>query len=300
MGYLEDRAGLDGRVAVLFGGGGGLGRACAIDLGGAGVKLAINDRNEVLLEETASDLRCTGAEVMTGAFDGREPELQASFLDDVDDAFGGVDILVNVIGGTFPQPFVDSTPRGWDAIIRTNFTWLLSAIQLAVPRMVARGGGSIIQLTSIEGHRAAPGHAVYSAMKSAVTNLSRTLAVELGPQGVRINTIAPDFVPTEGLADMETTLLLDADDPRASLADRISIPMGRRGDYGDVGGCALFLASDLSRFVTGTTLHPDGGAWASSGWYNWPDAGWSPGAPGSVVASYVHGGAGDDGTSVTP
>lgn len=228
MGYLEERAGLEGKVAVIFGGGGGLGHACAVDLGGAGVKLALNDRNEDLLEETAGWLRRDGVGVTTSAFDGRDPDAQQRFFEEVDEVFGGLDILINVIGGTFPQAFVDSTPRGWDTLIRTNFTWLLSSIQFAVPRMKARGGGSVIQLTSIEGHRAAPGHAVYSAMKSAVTNLSRTLAVELGPDRIRINTIAPDFVPTEGLAAMETTLVMDGDDPRGARGPHLD-PDGTAG-----------------------------------------------------------------------
>jgi NAD(P)-dependent dehydrogenase (short-subunit alcohol dehydrogenase family) len=289
VGYIDERAGLRGRVAVIFGGGGGLGRACALDLGGAGVRLALNDRNPDLLAGTADELRQQGTEVMTSVFDARDPDHQATFFDQVDATFGGVDILINVVGGTFPQPFADSNPRGWDALIRTNFTWLLHAVHLAIPRLRARGGGSIIQLTSIEAHRAAPGHAVYSAMKAAVENLSRTLAVELAPDGIRVNTIAPDFVPTEGLAAMDRTVggPGGAEAEWADVADRIAIPMGRRGRYDDVGGCALFLASDLSGFVTGTTLHPDGGTWASSGWFHWPEDGWSNRPPGRVVDHLV-------------
>jgi NAD(P)-dependent dehydrogenase (short-subunit alcohol dehydrogenase family) len=148
--------------------------------------------------------------------------------------------------------------------------------------MRARGGGSIIQLTSIEAHRAAPGHAVYSAMKAAVAELGRTLAVEVAPDGIRFNAIAPAFVPTEGLQAMGFATGSPEDDPREVLADAVAIPMGRRGRYDDVGGCALFLASDLSRYVTGTTLHPDGGAWASAGWFHWPDR-WSNRLPDTVL-----------------
>jgi NAD(P)-dependent dehydrogenase (short-subunit alcohol dehydrogenase family) len=285
MGYLEDRVGLEGRTAAIIGGGGGLGRACALDLGRAGMRLALADRNEALLTETADELRADGVTVTTSTFDARDPDAQAAFLDGVDADHGGLDVLVNVVGGTFPQPFVESNPRGWDALMRTNFTWLLSAIQLAVPRLAARGGGSIITLTSIEGHRAAPQHAVYAAMKAAVTSLTRSLATELGPQQIRVNTIAPDFVPTEGLAALTADLGHD-DEERAAVADAISIPLGRRGDYGDIGGCALFLASDLSRFVTGTTLHPDGGTWAAGGWFHWPDAGWRNTPPPAVVDHY--------------
>jgi NAD(P)-dependent dehydrogenase (short-subunit alcohol dehydrogenase family) len=108
-------------------------------------------------------------------------------------------------------------------------------------------------------------------MKAAVTNFSRTLAVELAPHGIRVNTIAPDQTPTEGMP-------FDGD-PRTY---QTGIPMGRKGAYEDTGNCALFFASELSNYVTGTTLHPDGGAWASSGWFNWPGLGFFNNPPESV------------------
>ena len=263
MGHLEDRAGLRDRVALIVGGGGGLGRACALDLGRAGMRLALCDRNAELLAETAATLTAEGVDVVTATLDARDPDALAAFFDVAGDR---LDVLVNVVGGTFNQRFEESSPKGWDALIRTNFTWLLHSIHLAIPRMRAAGGGSIINFTSIEAHRAAPGYAVYAGMKAAVTNTGRTLAVELAPDGIRVNTIAPDITPTEGMQTM-----LDA---RTAGDDAISIPMGRMGTYEDIGGCALFLASDLSRYVTGQTLHPDGGAHASSGWFNWPGVGW--------------------------
>ena len=136
---------------------------------------------------------------MTSVFDAREPERIEAFFEAVDAAYGGkLDILVNVVGGTFKQPFADSSPKGWAALIRANFTWLLHSTHLAIPRMRVTGrGGSIISFTSIEGHRAAPGFAVYAAMKAAVVNFTRTIAVELAPEGIRVNTIAPDMTPTE-------------------------------------------------------------------------------------------------------
>jgi NAD(P)-dependent dehydrogenase (short-subunit alcohol dehydrogenase family) len=223
--------------------------------------------------------------------DARNPEVLADLFTRSDESFGRLDILVNVVGGTFRQPFADSNPRGWDALIRTNFTWLLHSTHMAIARMRAGGrGGSIINLTSIEGHRAAPNFAVYSGMKAAVTNFGRSLAVELATDGIRVNTIAPDMVPTEGTREI-TRDRGEADpwgdDPVGLLRARIAIPMGQRGRYEDVGNCALFLASDLSSYVTGTTLHPDGGALASSGWFNWPDVGYLNVPPASVVAPLV-------------
>jgi NAD(P)-dependent dehydrogenase (short-subunit alcohol dehydrogenase family) len=210
--------------------------------------------------------------------DARDPEALAAFFAQVDGHYGGqLDVLVNVVGGTFHQSFEESSPRGWDALIRTNFTWLLHSTQLAIPRM-GTDGGSIINITSIEGHRAAPGYAVYAAMKAGVTSLTRTLAVELAPKNIRINTIAPDYIPSPGLQSM----LVGTQESR-DLQHQIGTPMGREGNFEDAGGCALFLASNLSSFVTGTTLHPDGGAIASSGWFNWPDAGFLNHPPESVL-----------------
>jgi len=187
-----------------------------------------------------------------------------------------------VVGGTFRQPFAESSPRGWDAIIRTNFTWLLHSTKLAIDRMRAGDrGGSIISITSIEAHRAAPNYAVYSGMKAAVTNFSRTLALELAPDGIRVNTIAPDMVPTEGIMTMTGSTL--AAGYGGTVSTDIAIPMRRVGRYEDVGNAALFLASELSNYITGETLHPDGGAHASAGWFNWPRTGWGNTPPPWVV-----------------
>jgi 3-oxoacyl-[acyl-carrier protein] reductase len=267
--YLDERADIAGRVAVVVGGGGGLGRACAVDLGGAGMRLALCDRDGAALAETAAAITEAGGEVLTGELDARDPEALSSFFNDVDTGFGSQwQTLVNVVGGTYIQSFAESKPRGWDAVIRTNFTWLLHSIQMGATRMRS-DGGSIINITSIEGHRAAPGYAVYAAMKAAVTSLTRTLAIEFAPEGIRINTIAPDYIPTPGMSGMTGALREEL----VELQHRIGTPMGRAGVYEDAGGCALFLASNLSSFVTGTTLHPDGGAIASSGWFNWPEEG---------------------------
>lgn len=279
MSFLDERADLDGRVAMVVGGGAGLGQACATDLGGAGMRLALCDKDPGALKSTASAIADAGAEVMTGELDAREPEALAAFFAQVDERYDGqLDVLVNVVGGTFRQSFEESSPRGWDALIRTNFTWLLHSIQMAIPRMSA-GGGSIINITSIEGHRAAPGYAVYAAMKAGVTSLTRTLAVELAPRNIRINTIAPDYIPTPGLASS----VQEGTDEARELHRAIATPMAREGTFEDAGGCALFLASHLSSFVTGTTLHPDGGAIASSGWFNWPDAGYLNHPPKGVL-----------------
>jgi NAD(P)-dependent dehydrogenase (short-subunit alcohol dehydrogenase family) len=265
MGYLEDRAGLEGKVALVAGGGGGLGRAVALDYAKAGIRLVLLDRNEELLDRTVTDVTAVGEAPFAANVDVRDADAFTQAFEAGLTHFGKLDVLVNVVGGTFKADFVnDTNVRGWDAVVRMNFGWLLHSTQLAAKQMRQQGhGGSIISITSIEGHRAAPGYAVYAGMKGAVTNFSRTLALELAPDRIRVNTIAPDQIPTEGMP-MEY-------DERVITA---GIPMGRQGTYEDLGGCALFLASDLSDYITGTSLHPDGGAWASAGWWNWPEQGY--------------------------
>lgn len=277
MGLLDDRAGLAGRVAMVAGGGGGLGRAAALDLAGAGASLALCDVDGDALEDTAAVARDLGADVLTATLDVRRDDALEAFFAEADARFGRLDVLVNVVGGTFRSPFTELSAKGRDALVRTNFTWLVEATQRAALRMRQGGsGGSIVMLTSIEAHRAAPGYAVYASMKAAVTHLARTLAVELGPDRIRVNCIAPDFVPTAGLSQVAGTAgsgsalaAVATDDP----GDELTIPLGRKGTAEDVGNCVLFLASDLSSYVTGTTLHPDGGALAASGWMLWPDEG---------------------------
>jgi 3-oxoacyl-[acyl-carrier protein] reductase len=287
--FLDERAGLAGKVAVVAGGGGGLGRACALDLARAGVALALADVDAEALRRTAADARALGVEVLEAVVDVRDADALAGLFETCGEGVGRLDLFVNVVGGTFRAPFTDVGAKGRDALIRTNFTWVLDATQRAARAMAAGDrGGSIITITSIEAHRAAPGYAVYAAMKAAVTHLTRTLAVELGATGVRVNCVAPDFIPTAGLAGVAGRA--GSAGQRAAAAgdgtdagDWLTIPLRRKGEGTDVGNCVLFLASELSSYITGTTLHPDGGALAGSGWMDWPDEGFTARPPAWVL-----------------
>jgi 3-oxoacyl-[acyl-carrier protein] reductase len=266
--WFEQRGGLSGTVAVVTGGAGGLGGAISRDLAANGVRVAVIDIDADAADVLAKELG-DGALVHHG--DVRDPDQLAALFAAVDERWGRLDTLVNVPGGGFRALFTETRPKGWDALLRINLMHVLHACSLAVPRIQAGGrGGSIINLTTIEAHRGAPGFAVYSAAKAAVEQFGRTLAVELAPDNIRVNNVAPDYTPTPNMQR-----IMGPDQPAETpQGARVCTPMARAGELTDVSGCVVFLASALSSYTTGTTLHPDGGTYASSGWFNWPEQGW--------------------------
>jgi NAD(P)-dependent dehydrogenase (short-subunit alcohol dehydrogenase family) len=282
--WWASRSGLAGTVAVITGGAGGIGTAIATDLAANGVRLAVIDASA----EAAGALEATldGHDAIIEVGDARSAEALTALFEAVDERWGRVDTLVNIVGGTFRAPFTETTPKGWDALLRFNLSPVLHTCWLAAPRMRAGGrGGSIINITTIEAHRAAPRFAVYSAAKAAVEQFGRTLAVELGPDGIRVNNIAPDYVPVPSHTAFTERSGLDLGDGGMGTpaGQRVAIPMGQLPAVTDISGCAVFLASGLSRFVTGTTLHPDGGTYAASGWFNWPGEGWANHVPARLL-----------------
>jgi 3-oxoacyl-[acyl-carrier protein] reductase len=240
---------LTDRVALVTGAAVGIGEAIALAFANFGAQLAICDRDVPNLDQTADSIEATGRRVVAAELDVREADQVEGFLDVVREQFGGVDILVNNAGGGFRAAFLDVNAKGQDSLIRENFVSVTHFIRGVVPLMTD-SGGSIVNLTSIEAHRAAPGYAVYSAMKAAVASLTKSLALELGDRMIRVNCIAPDVIPTPGIG---------VDLP-------MSTPLPRRGHVDDVAAAAVYLASDLGRFVTGTTIHVDGGNLAAGGW----------------------------------
>jgi NAD(P)-dependent dehydrogenase (short-subunit alcohol dehydrogenase family) len=247
---------LTDRVAVVTGAAVGIGEAIAVAFARFGADVAVCDRNGEELDSTAAAIRAAGRRVVTGRLDVREAEQVSEFVGLAGSTFGRLDVLVNNAGGGFAAPFLDVTAKGQDALVRENFTSVTHLVRACVPLMT--GGGSIVNVTSIEAHRAGPGFAVYSAMKAAVASLTKSLALELGDRGIRVNCIAPDVIPTPGTGPIE-----------------VRTPLPRQGHVDDVAGAAVFLASDLSRFVTGTTVHVDGGNHAAGGWRRTADGSWS-------------------------
>ena len=255
---------------MVTGGAGGLGYEVSRELANAGARLAVCDSDQQALDQLEADLQDEPAGPFLAKADVRKPDELTSFFDAVADRFGRIDILVTVPGGTFTAPFETTTPKGWDALISLNFTSLLDSIRRSVPLLRAAGGGSIVNITSSEAHRGAPGIAVYAALKSAVESLSRTLAVELSEDRIRVNCVAPDQIPTPN-AIRVGAFPPDLDAPRLVTSNAVTIPMGRMGRPSEVSGPVLFLASELASYVTGAVIPVDGGVLAAAGWLRWPE-----------------------------
>lgn len=247
---------LNDRVAVVTGAAVGIGAATATALARFGADVAICDRDEANLDKVADEVRGLGRRCFSALLDVRDAGAVEEFVAAVTAEFGRIDVLVNNAGGGFSSLFADVSAKGQDALMRENFGSVTNFIRAAIP--VMGPGGSIINITSIEAHRAAPMFAVYSAMKAAVANLTKSLALELGPRIIRVNCIAPDVIPTPGIGDPP-----------------VRTPLPRRGDPDDVAAAVIYLAGTLSEFVTGTTIHVDGGNLAAGGWRAQEAGGWS-------------------------
>jgi NAD(P)-dependent dehydrogenase (short-subunit alcohol dehydrogenase family) len=252
---------LTGRIAVVTGGGEGIGRGIAEGLAAFGASVAIWEQNAETCASAAESIGGLG--IVTDVRDSGQVDaaLQRTISE-----LGTPSILVNNAGGVFKASLLDTSENGWDALYRSNLRHVLLCTQRVARRLVDEGrAGSVINVTSIEGVRAAPGYAAYAAAKAGVINYTKTAALELAPHNIRVNALAPDLTVTEGLLRMSPNGL--------SANAGHMIPMGRAGHVDEMAGAAVFLASDMSSYVTGQTIHVDGGTQAASGWFHNPQTG---------------------------
>jgi 3-oxoacyl-[acyl-carrier protein] reductase len=251
---------LTDRVAIVTGAGQGIGKATALTLARFGARIAVCDRIADALASTETELTTIGTPVVARALDVRDGDAVTAFVDDATAELGPIDILVNNAGGTFFAPFVDVSTKGEHALVAENFTQVSGLIRAVLRSMP--DGGAIVNVTSIEAHQAAPGFAVYAAMKAALASLTRSLALELGPRRIRVNAVAPDAIPTAGDHDLQQSMA----NTGSVYEPAVVPPLGFMGSADDAAAAVLFLVSELARFVTGTTIHVDGGNWAAGGW----------------------------------
>lgn len=254
---------LTDRVAVVTGGGGGIGAATARLFARHGARVVIADIDVGLADATTAEIRESGGSAQAISTDVRDPDDVTRLTRTVLDRHGRVDVLVNNVGRWLRHPgnFVDTDPRHWDELYQINLHHVFALTHAFLPAMVDRHAGAIVNVSSIEGLRGYPEDPVYAAFKAAVIAFTRSLAVQVGNQGVRVNAIAPDV--TESLQVPYLQWLSPEEQTRWPQW----VPVGRMGLPEDQAGVILFLACDLSSFVTGHTIPTDGGTGAAGGWF---------------------------------
>jgi NAD(P)-dependent dehydrogenase (short-subunit alcohol dehydrogenase family) len=239
---------LDGRLALVTGASRGIGRGCALALADAGADIALMGRNRADLEAAAGEIEATGRRAHILACD----VTQLTSLHAALDRLPRIDILVNNAGANVPQAFFDVDEATFDRLFMLNLKATFFLTQEVARRMKQkRIAGSIINMSSQAGHIALPDRSVYCSTKHALEGFSKTIAVELAPYGIRVNTVAPTFIETPMTRQYLTGAFADFAQAR--------IPLGRFGQVEDVVGAVLYLAAPASGLVTGTCLKVDGG-----------------------------------------
>jgi NAD(P)-dependent dehydrogenase (short-subunit alcohol dehydrogenase family) len=265
-------------VAVVTGGAAGIGGGCSRRLAAAGATVVINDIDPRLLASTVGEIEAAGGTALGLPGDIRAEDTVTALTEAGRSvADGRIDVLVNNVGDYRPNGrFLKTGPDEWNALYAVNFEHVLRCTRAMAPAMVAAGSGSIVNVSTVEAFRGIPANAVYAAYNAAVNAFTRSLAVELGRHGVRVNAIAPDLADT---LQTPAASMLRGRDPDMV---RHWVPLGRFGAPDDYGDVVVFLASDMARFVTGHVIPVDGGTLAASGWFLRSDErGWTnlPDAP---------------------
>jgi NAD(P)-dependent dehydrogenase (short-subunit alcohol dehydrogenase family) len=266
---------LTDRVAIVTGGGGGIGQGTALGLAKFGADVAVLDVEPTRCEVTEAAIKQTGRDGLGIQCDVMNADQLRSSIAQVYERFGRVDILVNNAGGVRPGPFLTQPEVSIRRHIEINFTSMMVATQEAARLMIDGGrGGAIVNVSSIEGSRAAPMYAVYAACKAGMNDFTRTMAIELAEHGIRVNCIAPDHTISPGgrgnrTGPVDPASWADTSDDWARL-----VPLGREGLVEECASAVVWLCSKMAVYVTGVTVAVDGGTWASSGWLRSSAGGW--------------------------
>jgi 3-oxoacyl-[acyl-carrier protein] reductase len=245
---------LAGRVVLVTGSSRGIGAEVALKAAAEGARIAVHfNRSAEAAERTVGRAREAGAEAEAFAADLREGAQAEALIERVIDRFGRIDGLVNNAGRSLVGPFLEIDPADWDDVIRTDLTASFHTCRAALPSMLDHGAGSIVNICSRLGQMGIAETAAYSAAKAGLIGLTRALAREFGPKGVRVNAVAPGFTITDMTAD-----LADTEEGRRRLQD---MPLGRFGRADEVADAVIFLLSDASSLFLGQTLNPNAGGY---------------------------------------
>ena len=241
---------LTGKKALVTGGAKGLGLAITTALIKAGASVYITGRDETALQQAVASL---GHQCVYGVSDLSAIENLPAFADNLEKDFGAIDILVNNAGINLKKDFLELTDEDFDRIIKTNQYAVFSLTREIAKKMVPRGRGAIVMISSMASQYGIPKVVAYSASKSAVEGMTRAMAVELSPLGVRVNCIAPGFIATE----MSAKALNNDKERLQKVLSRT--PMAKLGQPSDIGNAVVYLCSDEAAYVTGVVLPVDGG-----------------------------------------
>ena len=248
----KDTSGLGGRVCVVTGAGGGIGRAISLALAREGARVAVLDLNIDGAARTVEQVEASGGQAAAFACDTSDASSVTRAAEQTADAFGLCDVLVNNVGSNTPQAFLDVDLATLDRLLDLNVRSMFLVAQQAARRMVANGVGAIVNMSSQMGHVGAANRTVYCTTKHAIEGLTKAMAVELAPRGVRVNSVAPTYIETP----LTRPFFADAGFREDTLR---RIPMGRIGRVEEVAAAVAFLASPQASLITGTSLLVDGG-----------------------------------------
>jgi NAD(P)-dependent dehydrogenase (short-subunit alcohol dehydrogenase family) len=254
-GWLPDHGLLRGQVGLVAGGGGGIGEATSRILAAAGATVAVVDYDHDGAERVARRIVSSGGKALPLVADLREEKECAGAVERVVSELGGIDVLTNVAGGMSRhapwRPFHEWPTDTWDAIVHLNLRYVFWMCRAAIPAMEQRGGGAIVNVASIAGAFGSPNQSAYGAAKAGLINLTKTLALEYGPVGIRVNAVSPGVTLTrEARAAMDVAA-------RTSYSDMT--PLRELGEPEDIARAILYFASPMAHHVTGQMLLVDGG-----------------------------------------
>ena len=272
---MEARSGLTGKVAVIVGGGHGVGRAVTLALATAGADVATCDNDQAALLETVRKVESLGQSIIAMPVDVCNVDALDQFYDEVARRFDRLDIVVNVVGGAQRGLFLETTREQNASDIRRNYGYVVDSVRRAIP-LIRKGarGGSIINFTTNDANRGAATFAVYAGAQAATTNFTRAMAVELGSEQIRVNTVVRDATPLRTTWDTpphrDAPVATGDRDEAAGQPQDMHIPQKRAPTEEDVANAVLLLVSDMMRAVTGITLAVDGGVAAAAGFVDWP------------------------------
>ena len=250
MTITPERMLLDDKVAVVTGAAQGIGEAVALALAAFGADVAICDTQADKLPAVRAAIEAGGRRCHTAELDVRDEAGVKEWLTGVHAVLGPIDVLVNNAGGGFHALYEDVSPKGEGVLIAENFGTVTNCVRHGVPLM--NDGAAIVNVTSVEAYHAAPGFGVYAAMKAAVEQFTKTLAMELGHRGIRVNCVAPDMMPTPGDEELQA-------DSSALMEGLYPTPLRRMGSADECAAVVVFLAGPKASWITGQTVIVDGG-----------------------------------------